>query len=152
MPPSDQRTGNPRATMPAEPALQQRAVAALVVALLSLTGVLALGDPRRGIYLVAYALLAGVVAMWLAVTALGRARRGRTARPHGCAAATAIAGAGILLSGILLLGFIVFGRQMSVYGQCLSQAGTTAAQQSCQTQFTHAVNKEISSLRAAEGG
>src|ERR1700758_1221802 len=118
MPPFDQRTGKPQAVMPAGPAAQQRAVAALLVALLSLTGVLALGDPQRGVYLLAYALLAGVVAMWLAVTSLARARRGKTARPHGSAAATAIAGIGILLSTILLLGFIVFGRQMSAYGQC----------------------------------
>jgi len=39
-----------------------------------------------------------------------------------------------------------------VYGQCLSEAGTAAAQQSCQVQFTHAVNREISTLRAAEKG
>ncbi len=151
MPPFDQRTNKPQA-MPAEPAAQRRAMAGLLVALLSLTSVLALGDPQRGVYLVAYALLAGAVAMWLAVTSLARARKDRTARPHGSAAATAIAGIGILLSAILLLGFIVFGRQMSAYGQCLSGAGTTAAQQSCQVQFTHAVNREISSLRTAEGG
>ena len=152
MPPFDQRMDKPHAVTPAEPAVQQRAVAALLVALLSLTGVLALGDPQRGVYLVAYALLAGVVAMWLAVSSLARARRGRTARPHGSAAATAIAGIGILFSSILLLAFIVLGRQMSEYGQCLSEAGTTTAQQFCQVQFTHAVNREISSLRAAERG
>ena len=100
----------------------------------------------------AYALLAGVVAMWLAMTSLARARRGRTARPHGSAAATAIAGIGILFSSVLLLAFIVLGRQMSTYGNCLSDAGTTTAQQSCQVQFTHAVNREIASLRAAERG
>ena len=152
MPPFDQRTDKPRTAVPAEPAAQRRAVAALLVALLSLTGVLALGDPQRGVYLVAYALLAGVVAMWLAITSLARARRGRTARPHGSAAATAIAGIGILVSSVLLLAFIVLGRQMSAYGDCLSAAGTTTAQQSCQVQFTHAVNREIASLRAAERG
>ena len=88
--------------MPAEPGAQQRALAALLVALLSLTGVLALDDPQRGVLLVGYALLAGVVAMWLAVTARARARRGRTARPYGSAAAAAIAGVGILLSAVLL--------------------------------------------------
>jgi hypothetical protein len=152
MPPFDQHTDTPRAAVPAEPAAQRRAVAALLVALLSLTGVLALGAPQRGVYLVVYALLAGVVAMWLAVTSLARARRGRTARPHGSAAATAIAGIGILFSSVLLLAFIVLGRQMSTYGDCLSDAGTTTAQQSCQVQFTHAVNREIASLRAAERG
>ena len=152
MPPFDQRTDKSKTAMPAEPAVQRRAVAALLVALLSLTGVLALGEPQRGVYLVAYALLAGVVAMWLAMTSLARARRGRTARPHGSAAAAAIAGIGILLSSVLLLAFIVLGRQMSTYGECLSEAGTTTAQQSCQVQFTHAVNREIASLRAAERG
>ena len=152
MPPFDQRTDKPGTAVPAEPAAQRRAVAALLVALLSLTGVLALGDPQRGVYLVAYELLAGVVAMWLAITSLARARRGRTARPHGSAAATAIAGIGILFSSVLLLAFIVLGRQMSAYGDCLNDAGTTTAQQSCQVQFTHAVNREIASLRAAERG
>ena len=138
--------------MPAGPAAQQRAVAALLVALLSLTGVLALGVPQRGVLLVGYALLAGVVARWLAVTAQVQALRGRSARPRGSAAATAIAGVGILLSVVLLLAFIVLGRQMSAYGRCLSGAGTSTAQQACQAQFTRAVNKEISALQAAERG
>ena len=152
MPPIDPRRGRPQAAAPAEPATQQRALAALLVALLSLTGVLALGVPQRGVYLVAYALLAGVVAMWLAVTALARARRSRTARPHGSAAATAIAGIGILLSMILLLGFAVFGRQLSAYGRCLSEAGTTTAQHACQAQLTHSLNREITTLQSAERG
>ena len=122
------------------------------MALLSLTGVLALGAPQRGVLLVGYALLAGIVAMWLAVTAQVRARRGRTARPHGSAAAAAIAGVGIALSVVLLLGFVMLGRQMSAYGRCLSEAGTSAAQQACRDQFTRAVNKELSTLRSAERG
>src|SRR5215813_2091131 len=152
MPPFDQRRGKPPVPMPAEPAAQQRAAAALLVALLSLTGVLALGAPQRGVFLVGYALLAGVVAMWLAVTARMRARRGRTAQPHGSAAATAIAGVGIVLSVVLLLAFVMLGRQMSEYGRCLSEAGTSAARQACQVQFTRAVDKEISALHGAERG
>ena len=46
----------------------------------------------------------------------------------------------------------MLGRQMSAYGRCLSGAGTSAAQQACQAQFTRAVNKEISALQAAEQG
>src|SRR6516164_3223454 len=149
MPTFDQRTDKPQAMVPAEPAAQRRAVAGLLVALLSLTGVLSLGDPQRGVYLVGYALLAGVVAMWLAVTSLARARRSRTARPHGSATATAIAGVGILLSAVLLLAFAVFGQQLSAYGRCLSDAGTTTAQQACQAQFTHALNREMSALSGA---
>jgi hypothetical protein len=149
MPAFDPRRGKPP---PAEPTAQRRALAALLVALLSLTGVLALGAPQRGVLLVGYALLAGIVAMWLAVTAQVRARRGRTARPHGSAAAAAIAGVGIALSVVLLLGFVMLGRQMSAYGRCLSEAGTSAAQQACRDQFTRAVNKELSTLRSAERG
>ena len=152
MPPADPRPAKPRAAAPAEPATQQRALAALLVALLSLTGLLALSNPQRGVYLVGYALLAGVVAMWLAVTSLARARRSRTARPHGSATATAIAGVGILLSAVLLLAFAVFGQQLSAYGRCLSEAGTATAQQACRVQFTHALNREMSALRAAERG
>jgi len=152
MPPIDPGRGGRQATVPAEPATQQRALAALLVALLSLTGVLALGNPQRGVYLVVYALLAGVVAMWLALTSLARARRRRTARPHGSAAATAIAGIGILLSVILLLAFAVFGRQLSAYGRCLSEAGTSTAQQACQAQLTHALNREMSALQSAGQG
>jgi len=153
MPPFDQRTDKPGTAVPAEPAAQRRAVAALLVALLSLTGVLALGDPQRGVYLVAYALARrrrrDVAGDHLA--GAGQARPDR-AVPHGSAAATAIAGIGILFSSVLLLAFIVLGRQMSAYGNCLSDAGTTTAQQSCQVQFTHAVNQEIASLRSAERG
>ena len=114
--------------------------------------VLALSAPQRGVWLVGYALLAGVVAMWLAVSARVQARRGHTARPHGSAAATVIAGAGILLSVVLLLAFVMLGRQMSAYGRCLSEANTSAAQQACRVQFTRAVNKELATLRAGEGG
>jgi hypothetical protein len=149
MPAFDPRRGKPA---PAEQATQRRALAALLVALLSLTGVLALSAPQRGAWLAGYALLAGVVAMWLAVTAQVRARRGHTARPRGSAAATVIAGAGILLSVVLLLAFVMLGQQMSAYGRCLNEAGTSAAQQACQAQFTRAVNNEIARLRTAERG
>src|SRR5215469_10468135 len=140
MPPSDQqRTEEPsrrttgsrqpgpppgKATVPAEPAAQQRAVAALLLALLSLAGLFSLNYLQRGIYLVAYALLAGLMAMWLAVTALTRARRSRTTRPRGSVTATVIAGVGIILSVIMLVAFAVFGKQLTAYGRCLSLAST----------------------------
>ena len=145
--PSQRATPPGNAAVPAEPAVQQRAVAAFLVALLSLTGVLALGAPQRGVFLVGYALLAGVVAMWLAVTALARARRGRTTRPRGSIIATVIAGVGIILSVIMLIAFAVFGKQLTTYGRCLSLASTSADRQACQTQFIHAVNRELTTLQ-----
>jgi amino acid transporter len=145
MPPPDDRRS---AVLPAEPATQQRAIAALFLAVLSLVGLLSLNYLQRGIYLVAYALLAGLMAMWLAVTSLVRARRSRTTRPRGSVTATVIAGVGIILSAVLLVAFATLGKQLTAYGQCLSTASTSADQQVCQNQFIHAVNREIATLRA----
>ena len=46
---------------------------------------------------------------------------------------------GVLVSGVLLAGFALFGKQASAYSQCLSGANTIAAQQTCRTQFTRAI-------------
>jgi hypothetical protein len=137
---------------PAEPAAQRRAIAALLLALLSLAGLLSLNYLQRGIYLVAYALLAGLMAMWLAVTALSRARRGRTARPRGSVTAVVIAGIGIVMSAVMLVAFAVLGKQLNAYGECLAAASTPGDQQSCQSQFVHAVNREIAVLRTNGSG
>jgi hypothetical protein len=132
---------------PSEPALQHRAVAALFIALLSLAGFLGFNiNLRRGVFLVIYALLAGATALWLAVTAMRRARRARTARPRGSVTATAIAAVGIGLSAVMLLAFALFGHQLSAYGQCLSGTNTISAQQSCYSQFSRALNREITLL------
>ena len=145
--PSQRATPPGNAAMPAEPAVQRRALAALFLALLSLAGLFSLNYLQRGIYLVAYALLAGLMGMWLAVTALARARRGHTTRPRGSVIATVIAGVGIILSVIMLIAFAVFGKQLTTYGRCLSLASTSADRQACQTQFIHAVNRELTTLQ-----
>ena len=160
-PPDDQRTDERppgasvppgpatpgRVAVPAEPATQRRAVAALLLSLLSLMGLLSLNYLQRGIYLVAYALLAGVMAVFLAVTSLIRARRSRTKLPRGSVVATVIAAVGIVLSTVMLLAFAVFGPQLKAYGRCLGAATTSADRQACQTQLIHAVNRELSTLR-----
>jgi len=56
------------------------------------------------------------------------------------------------MSMALLLAFIVLARQMSAYARCLTVAGPSTAQQSCQAQFTRAVKRELSTLRTAERG
>lgn len=123
----------------ADPPLQQRSVAALFLALLSLFGLLGLSNFQRGVYIVAFALVAGTMAVWLAATAMRRARRRGTAGPRGSVVAIVIGGVGVLISGVLLAGFALFGKQASTYSQCLSGANTVAAQQACRTQFTHAI-------------
>lgn len=123
----------------AHPAHQQRALAALFLAVLSLFGVLGLSNFQRGFYIVAFALVAGIMAIWLAATAIWRARRGGTAGPRGAGLTIMIGGIGVLVSALLLAGFAVFGKQASTFSQCLSGANTVAAQHTCQSQFTRAI-------------
>jgi hypothetical protein len=134
-------TAAPQARRPgrAEPLLQQRSVAALFLALLSLFGVLGLSNFQRGVYIVAFALVAGTMAVWLAATAMRRARRGGTAGPRGSVAAIVIGGLGVAISAVLLAGFALFGKQASTFSRCLSGANTVAAQQTCRIQFTRAI-------------
>jgi hypothetical protein len=136
--------GKAAALPPPEPALRHRALAALIVALLSLAGLLGFNiEAQRAVLVVAYSLLAAATALWLALTAMRRARHSRTARPRGSVAATVIAGIGIGLAAAMLLAFGLFGRQLSDYGRCLSGANTIAASQSCYSRFAHALDHEI---------
>ena len=132
-------TGKARPAGRADPAHQQWTVAAFFLAVLSLFGVLGLSNFQRGVYIVAFALVAGAMAIWLAGTALRRARRGGTAGPRGSVVVIVIGGAGVLISGLLLAGFALLGHQASAFSQCLSGANTVAAQQTCQNQFMRAV-------------
>jgi uncharacterized membrane protein len=136
--------GKAGALPPPEPALRHRALAALIVGLLSLVGLLGFNiEAQRAILVVIYSLLAGATALWLALTAMRRARRSRTARPPGSVAAIVIAGVGIGLAGVMLMAFGLFGRQLSDYGRCLSGANTIAGSQSCYSRFSHALDREI---------
>ena len=141
------RQGSRAPALPADPANQQRAIAALFIALLSLAGLLSLNYLQRGIYLVAYALLAGLTGLWLAVTALSRARRSRTVKPRGSVAATVIAAAGIVLSVIMMIAFLVLGKELAAYGRCLGAASSSSDQQACENQFIHAVNRQVTDMR-----
>jgi hypothetical protein len=122
-----------------DPAHQQRTVAAFFLAVLSLFGVLGLSNFQRGVYIVLFALVAGAMAIWLAGTAIRRARRGGSAGPRGSVVVIVIGGAGVLVSTLLLAGFALLGHQASAFSQCLSGANTVAAQQRCQSQFMRAV-------------
>ena len=51
------------------------------------------------------------MAVWLAATAMRRARRRGTAGPRGSVVAIVIGGVGVLISAVLLAGFALFGKQ-----------------------------------------
>jgi hypothetical protein len=133
---------------PPDPALRQRALAALVLGALSLIGLLlGLGNLRRGIFVAVLTLLFAVTAIVLGVTASKKARRGGTARPRGAVGGVVLGGLGLAFSALWLLVLAVFWPQLSAYYNCMSGANTVAAQQACHTQFTNSVGGEISVLQ-----
>ena len=131
---------------PADPALQQRVWAALTLAVLSLLSMMLIGNVRRGVYVVAVALVVAAIALWLAISAMSRARNGGSGRPRGVILATVLGSIGCAFSGLVLIGFAMFWTQLQQYSSCLSGAGTVSAQQACQQQLTNSVGNEISIL------
>jgi hypothetical protein len=141
-PPSRQ----PPARPPADPALQQRAFAALMLAVISLCAMLMIGNVRRGVYVVAVALLIAVAAVWLAISATSRARKTGSGRPRGAVLATVLGIVGMLFCVTVLAGFAMFWPQLTQYSSCLAAANTYAGQQACQQQLNDSVGSEISVL------
>jgi multisubunit Na+/H+ antiporter MnhB subunit len=133
---------------PPEPVLRQRALAALMLGVLSLIGLmLGLGNLHRGIYVAVLTLVFGVTAIWLGVTASKKSRRSGTARPRWALAGVMLGGLGLALSALWLLVLAVFWPQLNAYYNCLGGANTVAAQQACHSQFTNSVGGEISVLQ-----
>ena len=120
--------------------MRQRALAALVLGILSLLSLLGVGSNfHRGIYLVVFSLLVGLGACWFGVTAIRRARQSVTMRPRGAVAGTVLGVIGALLSAILLIALAAFWPQLTTFSQCLSAANTPSAQQACLNQLHRSV-------------
>ena len=133
---------------PPDPAVRQRALAALMLGALSLIGlVLGLGNLRRGIYVAVLTLLFAVGAIWLGVTASRKARRSGTARPRGAVGGVVLGWLGLAFSALWLLVLAVFWPQLNAYYNCMGSANTVTAQQACHDQFTNSVGSEISVLQ-----
>jgi multisubunit Na+/H+ antiporter MnhB subunit len=133
---------------PPEPAVRQRALAALLLGALSLIGLmLGLGNLRRGIYVAVLALLFAAAAVWLGVTASKMARRSGTARPRWAVGGVVLGGIGLAFSVLWLLLLAVFWSQLSTYYGCMGGANTVTAQQACHKQFSDSVGSELSLLQ-----
>ena len=144
----------PRELLPAQqlpqpdPALRQRAVAAVAMGVLSLLGLaLGLGNLHRGVLVAIVTLVFAATAIWLGAGASRRARRSGTARPRGSITGTVLGGFGLAFSALWLLVLAVFWPQLSAYYNCMSSASTVAAQQVCHTQLSNSVGGEISVLQ-----
>ena len=132
---------------PADPALQQRVWAALMLALLSLFAMMMIGNVRRGVYVFGVAFIIAAIALWLSTSAMSRARRSGTGRPRAAVLATVLGTAGLVFSAFVLAGFAMFWPQLTQYSNCLSGANTVSAQQACQQQLNNSVRNELGVLR-----
>jgi len=117
-----------------------------MLALISLYAMLMIGNVRRGVYVVAVALLIAAAAVWLATSTMARARKAGSGRPRGVVLATVLGVVGLLFSVTVLAGFAMFWPQMTQYSNCLSAANTYAAQQACRQQLNNSVGNQIGVL------
>ena len=131
---------------PADPALQQRVWAALMLAIISLLAMMLIGNVRRGVYVVAVALLIAATALWLSISAMRRARRDGSGRPRAAVLAVVLGVIGFGFSAFVLAGFAMFWPQITQYSNCMNGANTVSAQQACQQQLDNSVNGEIGIL------
>jgi hypothetical protein len=135
--------------------LQQRAIAGLVLGLLAMFGLLSVSDligtgvVQRYVYLVAFSLFVGAVALWLGVSTVMRSRRTGTGRPRGAVSAIILGGIGVLFSILLLITFTVLWKQLSAYSRCMAGANTPTAQQACRNQLTRSLNAETNRIRTS---
>jgi hypothetical protein len=133
---------------PPDPAVRQRALAALLLGVLSLIGLmLGLGNLRRGVVVAVLTLLFAAIAIWLGVTASKKARRAGTARPRGAVSGVVLGGFGLAFSALWLMVLAVFWPQLNAYYTCMNGANTVTAQQACHDQFTNSVGSEMSILQ-----
>jgi uncharacterized membrane protein YeaQ/YmgE (transglycosylase-associated protein family) len=132
--------GPDRPLQPPESAVRQRAVAAVLLSVLSLLALLGVGTNfHRGIYLVIFSFLVGLSAVWFGMTASRRARRSATMRPRGAVAGTVLGIIGAVIGAVLLIAFAAFWPQLNTFSRCLDAANTPSAQQACLNQLHRSV-------------
>ena len=128
---------------PSDPLLRQRALAALILGILSLITMLLIGNLHRAAPVAAVALAVALTAVALAVSATRAAKRAGTSRPRGATPGLVLGVLGLIVSGFALVGFLAFGAQIDQYSSCMSQATTSSQQQACQTQLEHAIDNRV---------
>jgi hypothetical protein len=132
---------------PPSPALQQRAWAALTLAVLSLLAMTLISNLQRAVYVIAVALVIAVIALALAISSMSAAKRSGTRRPRGAVFGTVLGVISIVISGFALAGFLLFSSQFTQYANCMDAAGSVAAlQTACQTQLNNSVGNEVGVL------
>jgi hypothetical protein len=129
---------------PASPVLQQRSFAALMLALISLFGMIVLhGNLHRAVVVLAVTLVIGATGLYLAITSMSRSRREGTSRPRMVILATVLAVGGTGLSALALAGFALFWTPINQYADCRTAANTVSAQNACQQQLNNSLQSSL---------
>jgi hypothetical protein len=128
---------------PPSPALQQRAWAALALAVLSLLAITLISNIARGAYVVGVALAVAAVGLVLAFGSMSAAKRAGTRRPRGVIAATILGVVGFVFCSFALAGFLIFRTELNQYANCMNGANTTATQTACENQLNNYFSREI---------
>jgi uncharacterized membrane protein len=132
---------------PAAPALQQRATAGLLLAVLSLIAMMLIGNLQRARYVLAVACVVALIGFVLSISSMRAAKRSGARRPRASLAAALLGGACTVFAALATIGFLIFGAQFTQYSNCLNAAGSsTAAQNACQTTFNNAVTARMNHL------
>ena len=114
----------------------------MIFGLLSLLALSAANEVRHTGYLITFALVVGLVGLVLGISAARRARHENTMRPRGSIAAIILGAVSILLALLALVG-LVFAKQLTNYEQCLNNARSSTAQQTCTRQLLHAMESHF---------
>jgi hypothetical protein len=132
----------PAPTAPPRQELRHRAAAAAVFGLLSLLSLAVAGQVKHVGYLVAFSLAVGVIGCGLGISASRRARREDTTRPRGAVASVIVGAVSIVLALLTLVG-LIFAHQLTDYEQCVNNAHSTSAQQTCTRQLLHSIGSHF---------
>jgi hypothetical protein len=137
------RAARPRPTRPPDRELRQRAIASLVLGVLSLVALLGLsGDLHRGVYLLIFSAAIGLAACVIGITAVVKARKTGSYRPRGAVAGIVLGVIAALLSIPILATYLAFPRQVDNYVKCLtqSQSQSSGGQQACMDRFYKSIH------------
>ena len=136
-----QRPQRPRPTRPPDRELRHRAVASLILSVLSLVALLGLGgDLRRGVYLLIFSAVIGIAGCVIGITAVRKARKTGSYRPRGAIGGIVLGAIAALLSIPILATYLAFPTQVDNYVKCLGQAQSSGAQQSCMDRFYRSIH------------
>lgn len=133
---------------PADPALRQRAVAGLVLAVLSMITMMWGANPQRLKYVAAVALVVALVGLVLALSTIRAAKRAGARRPRTAIWGTVIGVIATAVSGAVLAAFLLYPSQVTQYVNCMTGATTSAAQNSCWQQLQNSVGASANVLHA----